>query len=82
MNLTKLLTLGTLTLVLGACASQPTEVAKSSAEPQRSCVRETGTRIEREKDDCKGPGRTYTREDIDHSGAMTTGEAVRRAVVR
>ena len=77
----RLLTAGILALALGACASQPTEVAEESADPKRGCVSETGTRIEK-KDECNGPGRTYTREDLERSGGMTTGDAVRRMGVR
>jgi len=81
---TKLLISGSLALALGACASQPTEVAEKSAEPKAGCVSETGTRIERKdgKDAKCEPGRTYSREDIEHSGGITTGEALRRMGVR
>jgi hypothetical protein len=80
---TKLLTAAGLALALGACASQPTEVADQSDPPKRSCVRETGTRIEHDdKKKCDGPGRTYTREDLERSGGISTGEAVKRLGVR
>lgn len=82
---TKLFTAGSLALALGACATQPTEVAEKSADPKRGCVTDTGTRIEREegkKDECVGPGRTYTREDIERTGSVTTSDALRRAGVR
>lgn len=80
---TKLLAAGSLALALGACATQPAEVAEKAAEPKRSCVSETGTRIERDKkDECIGPGRTYTREDLERTGGVTTSEALRRSGVR
>jgi hypothetical protein len=80
---TKLITAGSLVLALGACASQPTEVAEKAEDPKRGCVRETGTRIESEKkDECNGPDRIYTREDIERTNSITTGEAVRRMGVR
>jgi hypothetical protein len=82
---TRLFTAGSLVLALGACASQPTEVAEKSAAPRKNCVTETGTRIESDKDKkdpCVGPGRTYTREDLERSGGVTTSEALRRSGVR
>jgi hypothetical protein len=80
---TRLLTAGSLALALGACASQPTEVAEQSEQPKAGCVRETGTRIEHDdKDKCDGPGRTYTREDLERSGGISTGDAVKRLGVR
>lgn len=81
---TKLLTAGSLVLALGACASQPTQVAQQTDEPKKDCVRATGTHLERDKEhECViGPGRTYTREDMDRSGAMSTGDAIRRLRVR
>lgn len=44
------------------------------------CIRETGTRLhKRDKKGCTGaPGRSYSREEIDRSGATDTGEAIRR----
>ena len=81
---TKLLTAGSLVLALGACASQPTQVAQQTEEAKKHCVRETGTYLKRDKEhECvNGPGRTYTREDMDRSGAMSTGEAIRRISIR
>jgi outer membrane cobalamin receptor len=82
MNLSaKLFTAGSLALALGACATQPTEVAEKSAD-EKSCVTETGTRIESAKKDCQGPGRTYTREDIERTGGISTSEALRRLGTR
>lgn len=82
---TKLFTAGSLALALGACATHPTEVAQNSDDAKARCVRETGTRIERKegkKEDCVGPGRAYTREDLERTGGITTNEALRRAGVR
>jgi hypothetical protein len=82
---TKLFTAGSLALALGACASQPTEVAQKSEDAKAGCVRETGTHIERKEDkkeDCVAPGRTYTREDLERTGGITTNDALRRAGVR
>jgi hypothetical protein len=85
---TKLFTAGSLVLAvlaLGACATQPTEVAQKPEDAKAGCVRETGTHIERKegkKEDCVGPGRTYTREDLERTGGVTTSDALRRAGVR
>lgn len=68
--------------LLAGCASAPP--AKVSQEPRvdRNCVRDTGTRIERADDDRCQPGRVYTREDLERSGGIGTGEALKRIGVR
>jgi outer membrane cobalamin receptor len=67
---------------LAGCASAPTEVAKE-AEVDRACVRDTGTRIEQPEGKCvASPGRVYTREDLERSGGIGTGEALKRIGVR
>jgi hypothetical protein len=50
-----------------------TQVDTAIAEP-RPCVRQTGTRIARQH--CQ-PGRAYTREDIDRTGATNMADALR-----
>ncbi|MEO8001333.1 MAG: hypothetical protein ABI644_05610 [Arenimonas sp.] len=45
------------------------------------CITDTGSRIKRAKDKkgCNGePGRSFDRDDIDRTGALTTGEALER----
>lgn len=62
----------------------------AAAVPARDtgCVRATGTRIDkRDKNGCTGaPGESYSREDIDRTGAVDTADALRklspRATVR
>lgn len=68
--------------LLAGCASAPP--AKVAQEPRvaPNCVRDTGTRIERADDDRCQPGRVYTREDLERSGGITTGEALKRIGVR
>jgi hypothetical protein len=79
---TKLLAAGSLILALGACATQPTEVAEQAAG-QKQCLRETGTRIDSRKGECvNGSGRSYTREEIERTGGNSTGEGLRRLGVR
>jgi len=85
MNPIKLLTLGalgTLALALGACATQPTPAGDKVAE-QEQCIRETGTRIEREQGKCQNvPGHAYSREDIERTGGVRTSDALKRLGVR
>lgn len=61
---------------------------QAAAPRDTGCIRETGTRIDkRDKNGCTGaPGQSYSREDIDRTGATDTAEAIRklspRATVR
>jgi hypothetical protein len=49
----------------------------SAAAPELSC-NQTGSRIRLKDDSCPiGPSRVYSREDIERTGAMTLGEALR-----
>ena len=45
---------------------------------QEFCVRETGSRIKMQEGKCIGPGRTYTREELERTGAIDTAEALQR----
>ncbi len=60
-------------LWLAACAGEPPKSAE--AEEQSRCVRETGSRIPNEGR-CE-PGRSYSRDEIERTGQMSTGEALR-----
>lgn len=55
-----------------------TDVA--SVKNKTRCVTETGTRIKtraKDKNGCNGlPGRSYDKDDIDRTGALTVGEAL------
>ena len=69
---------------------EQTETVNIKAEPSadvvakrpRDCVTETGSRIkmkEKEKRLCNGvAGRSYDKEDLDRTGALTIGEALER----
>lgn len=65
-------------------ASQEAIVVRSddSARPARDtgCVRDTGTRLrKRDRNGCTGaPGHSYSRGDIDGTGATDVGEAIRK----
>lgn len=66
-------------LILGACAGEQTRTTSATQEPAKAgCVSETGTRIEKQKGQGCEAGRTYTREDLERSGAISTGEAIKR----
>jgi hypothetical protein len=47
---------------------------------QARCLRETGTRIKRrDGDGClASPGRSYSRDELQRTGALTLGEALHR----
>ena len=52
-----------------------------SAIVKNNCIKETGTRIKRanDKKGCNGlPGRSYDKNDIDRTGALSIGEALQR----
>lgn len=48
--------------------------------PEAGCIRESGTRLrKRDSKGCTGaPGESYSRDQIDRSGAIDTGDAIRR----
>jgi hypothetical protein len=69
-----------LVLPLAACTTPNHEPPKSaSLAPARTpgCVPDTATRIPVKDHDCAGFGRTYTREDIERTGATDAGQALR-----
>ncbi|HEY1077583.1 MAG TPA: hypothetical protein VGE51_12900, partial [Fontimonas sp.] len=59
----------------GAAAEQAPPASDSN------CLRETGSRIKRDADQpCIGAaGQVITRDELDRTGAVTTGDALRRA---
>ena len=71
-----------LVLALAACTTpSPTRESPKSASlaPARTpgCVPDTATRIAVKEHDCAGFGRTYTREDIERTGATDAAQALR-----
>ena len=68
-------------LLLGACAGLPPAPSTAVAPPTvvtTGCVRNTGTRIQLPEGACVGmAGRVVTREQIDQTGAMSPGQALR-----
>ena len=69
---------------LGGCAAhQPADqnLAKNvTAAPAAKdyCIKETGTRIKQKEGECVGPGRTYSRDELDRTGAFSAAEALKR----
>lgn len=77
--------------LVAGCAVQPQAHTESAAQNESAvaalsrkkaeldCVRSTGTRITLKDDECANvPGRTYSKEDLDRTGAITPAEALRR----
>lgn len=65
-----------------AAAAKEAEAAKPDAarKDERHCLRETGSRIKRKDQNACLPlaGRSYSRDDLDSTGAVTAGEALSR----
>ena len=59
-------------------AAAPADASKPMLDP--GCVRESGTRLKkRDKKGCTGaPGTSYSRADIDRTGAVDTADAIRK----
>ncbi len=69
------------------CATRPqTAQTRLAAESARAaalkeiCVQDTGTRIKRppDKASCMQPGRSYSKDELDRTGANSIGEALER----
>jgi len=83
----RLLVVGSLAVVLGACATEPTEPTKvadgakvtDEAPARKDCLRETGTRIQHKDGRCTVTGTVITNEALQRSGAQNLGDAIRRA---
>ena len=91
-TLFKPLFLGVFALTLAACATtaprapgaDTAAVADSAAVPKAKavppdCITATGTRIKRAPNDCTAtPGRVFTQDDLDRTGAVSVSEALER----
>ena len=51
-------------------------VATRTARLDRFCPDATASRIKRQRGSCSSPGRVYTRDDLDRTGATSAGEAL------
>lgn len=61
-----------------ANAVATSEKEKRNARLDRLCPDATASRIKRPRGSCSSPGRVYTREDLDRTGATTISEALIR----
>lgn len=52
------------------------EVDTRSARLDRLCPDATASRIKRQRGTCSSPGRVYTRDDLDRTGATNAGDAL------
>ena len=69
-------------LILTACAAptanvKPKAGASGAVAQTPACLNETGSRIAGNNANCAAFGRSYSREDIDRTGATTADEALR-----
>lgn len=74
--------IGMVLAALAGCASAPPAQVAQEPKVDRNCVRDTGSRIEKSDDSLCQPGQVYTREDLERSGGITTGDALKRLRVR
>ncbi len=73
-------------VVVGSSKADTTVSAREQRDADRFCLRSTGTHVlsvtrkpnsDRAVECAAAPGRVYTREDIQRSGAATTADALR-----
>jgi hypothetical protein len=70
-----------LALTAAGCAVSPeTRLAAQAPKPTSlDCLQSTGTRIKLGERECSAAtGRSYSKDDLDRTGAATTAEALRR----
>jgi hypothetical protein len=65
------------TAVSFADDAKPAAAKPKPDKPTVGCTQETGSRLPPKKDSCAGVGRSYSRDDIDRTGAVTAGGALR-----
>jgi len=69
---------------LGGCATTrqaDANLAKNATaapKEQAFCIKDTGTRIKPKDGECVGPGRTYSREELDRTGSFNAAEALKK----
>jgi hypothetical protein len=57
--------------------AKPAAAKAKPDAPKVGCTHETGSRLPPKKDGCAGVGRSYSKDDIDRTGAVTAGGALR-----
>ena len=68
------------TIAQSADIAQPTAEQSDMAVSKINCITQTGSRLKsRDKNGCNGlPGRSYTKADLELTGATTVAEALQR----
>ena len=68
------------TIAQSADVEQPTADQLDKAVSKTNCITQTGSRLKsRDKNGCNGlPGRSYTKADLELTGATTVAEALQR----
>ena len=69
-------------VILAACAATPANVKPKPASAlavaeNPFCLKQTGSRIAGNAADCSAFGRSYSRDDIDHTGSTSAEDALR-----
>jgi hypothetical protein len=69
-------------LLLAACAATTPNVksnasASAAVAQNPACLSETGSRITRDRANCTAFGRSYTGDDVDRTGYVNVGDALR-----
>jgi len=75
-----------LTLFVAGCATSPTQqsldaskvAANQKTLSQIGCTGDTGSRIQRKEGECRGPGRTYSQDELERTGPFNTADALKR----
>jgi hypothetical protein len=64
--------------LVGCASTGNVRVPNDAPDAARAgCVNQSGSLIPQTRGACAGLGHTYSRADIDHTGATTVGEALR-----
>jgi hypothetical protein len=67
-------------LILAGCATTggnvPPPAGSSTMAQNPACLSQTGSRIPSSASDCVNPGRSYSHDDVNSTGATTAGGAL------
>lgn len=62
-----------------SAANDSTQAAAKNPRRDPTCLTQTGSRVQaRGNTTCAGYGRSYSREDLDHTGEVDVGQALRK----
>jgi hypothetical protein len=59
-------------------ADQALAAKNTATASQHTCIRDTGSRIRPKEGECLGPGRSYSRDDLDRTGSFDAADALRK----